>query len=401
MSIAAAIVDEVASPVRTRFNAYPGPFQVFAPLLNSIGLQGGENPPSFVRNTKEIESLYGELVEYDIAEPAYADPGWTGHPQRTNKCTNYNANPDSGAVTPGSAAAFNSATTNLTASDSGSGALFGVVDDAAELAAAGLSGICTSGLVFKIDNSGGSGAAKIDIGGTVGNTNAHSFSVWARGSGTGDIRLSAGEGQTSLTLGSSYAKTISENATPGGTGRVMIVNAGVGAIVYFILNQLEEGAFATSEIVTEGAAATRNASDSSYPVSGNLPVNDCVISFEWTPYAAGQGAIRIFGSRTDADNLVHLFHNGTNLGWRKLISGTTYDATKAFTYIAGTTYNIKFRLSSTNGVDIWIDDVKGTNNSNTTDAVLNTNFYIGQDGSNASYQSGEIKNFGIKHLDQP
>jgi hypothetical protein len=47
--------------------------------------------------------------------------------------------------------------------------------------------------------------------------------------------------------------------TPGDTFQRFAVIANAGSIVYFTLNQLEEGSFVTSPIVTAGASATRAA----------------------------------------------------------------------------------------------------------------------------------------------
>lgn len=162
-----------------------------------------------------------------------------------NKCTNFNANPVD--------------TTNLVKAGDAASTL-SVVDDAAALAAAGLNLVCTSGKVYRLDNSAGSTTAYVDIGGTTGNINVHSFSAWVRGnSGTvGYLTRSGTGGSTALiTGGLPYQRLKLENETPSSTGGQIRVRANAGKIIWFILNQLEELPFCTSEIITAGAAATR------------------------------------------------------------------------------------------------------------------------------------------------
>ncbi len=95
-------------------------------------------------------------------------------------------------------------------------------------------------------------------------------------------------------------------------------------------------------------------------------VNDFVPVITWTPLAAGQGQITILSGYVDASNYIEIGHDGTNIYLRSRIAGTNYNATKALAYVAGTTYSIKARVSATQGKDIFVDDVIGTNHANTT-----------------------------------
>src|SRR5690606_20738143 len=100
----------------------------------------------------------GILQPFDANVAAITDRGLYAGGQRVNKCRNFNANPTdlTGVSKAGDAAAM------LT-----------VVDDSAELAAAGLDGICTSGMAFKFDNSAGTSTSWLYIAGNSGNTNPH------------------------------------------------------------------------------------------------------------------------------------------------------------------------------------------------------------------------------------
>lgn len=163
---------------------------------------------------------------------------------RSNKNTNYNVNP--------------SATTNLATSGDAAGVL-SVVSDTSALATANLDALCTNGNVFKADNSGGSTNFVVTLGGTVGNTNPHSYSIFARATGgTATFQLLGGSKSATIS-GSSYTQYVVENDTPDITSRQLRLVVGAGRVCYFILNGLQEGKFYTTPIVIQGASATRAA----------------------------------------------------------------------------------------------------------------------------------------------
>lgn len=159
----------------------------------------------------------------------------------TNKCENYNAAP--------------SDLTGVTLS-SGS-AVLSIVDDTSALASMGLDEI-GSGAAIKIDNSTSGSSCTVDFAGTFGNTNPHSLSIWVRmETGAGDMRRT-GSGSNTVTLsGDNYQRYMLENETPSSSSSAMRIRLNPGAVAYCILNQLEEGAFCTSEIIVAGSAATR------------------------------------------------------------------------------------------------------------------------------------------------
>jgi len=353
-----------------------------------------------VDGTKVFLSTNGNSVASNVVTEASGTPitdaiGYFGEPASTNKCTNYNANPDSGAVSMGTLAAFNAAGVTGVAAGGGDGStLFGVVDDATALAAAGLDGICTDNLVLKIDNSSGTGVALFRMSGAVANTNTHSISGWVRvdSGDTATIALSGNVGIVSTTS-TSFVRVSSENITPPDGTRQFDFRVDTGFVGYFILNQLEEKAFSTSEIITEGSAVTRNKDDMSYP-STNIPINDCVFTFDWTPTAAGQGTVSYFSSGSATDEIL-LYYTASSLRIRKRVSSTNYDVTTAFAYSAGTTYSLKVRLDSSAGIDMWIDDSKGSNNSNTLDISFPTDLFIGSYYDGSLQQTGGINNFVV------
>jgi hypothetical protein len=210
----------------------------------------------------------GIIFTTDKAGSRIPNTGVLIEDQSTNKCTNYNANPNSGAVAMGTLAAFNAVVTNVVALNGDGSTLFGVVDDSTELAAAGLDALCIDGLVLKIDNSSGAVRANFSFGGAT-NANAHTISIQTRGDGS--IHLS-GRYATSNQLFSSVGYEEVEH-TDTSTGVEMAISVEVGDVGYFILNQLEEGSTATSKIITEGSAATRN-EDVSYATPLNVDTSE-------------------------------------------------------------------------------------------------------------------------------
>lgn len=158
-----------------------------------------------------------------------------------NLCQNFNANPTAltGVSKTGDAAA------TLT-----------VVSDTAALAAAGLSGICTVGNVYKLDNSAGVALATADISGSTPDANSYTYSAYLRGSGTGSITSNVGGvGSGNKSMTGSYVQ-YSGSGNPAGAGGGLRIVANAGAVVFFILNQLESGLGLNPVVVVAGAAAT-------------------------------------------------------------------------------------------------------------------------------------------------
>lgn len=186
----------------------------------------------------------GILQPFDANVAAITDRGLYAGGQRVNKCRNFNANPTdlTGVSKAGDAAAM------LT-----------VVDDSAELAAAGLDGICTSGMAFQFDNSAGTSTSWLYIAGNSGNTNPHTMSVYMRSTGSARMVLSS-SGGTGWMSSASYTRR-SATVTPANSSQQIVIEVAAGKVVWFILNQLEEGSFASPPIVTDGGTGTTRLAD--------------------------------------------------------------------------------------------------------------------------------------------
>lgn len=169
---------------------------------------------------------------------------------RTNRCTNYNAAPTTGA--PGNA--------NATLSGDAAATLTMVSDttnlNAGKLAALVTAGVL-SGTVYCLNNSAGVADAFVTFGGTVTDTTAHRGFIWARGS-AGRLEIGGVQIVAITAVGTTWTR-FEGTRTPAVATEQMRVAAPAGATIYFVLNQLEKGAFATAPIVVAGATATRNA----------------------------------------------------------------------------------------------------------------------------------------------
>ncbi len=137
--------------------------------------------------------------------------------------------------------------------------------------------------------------------------------------------------------------------------------------------QIEVGTFSSSNIPTTTTAVTRNADFESGVAAGNVGVVAGTIFMEWTPDAAAQGTIFLWGSFVDASNYTAILHDGTNMIFRKRIGGSNNDATKALAYVAGTTYKIAGTYDGS-GIQVYVDGVAGTADSNATDPQFGTDF---------------------------
>ncbi len=164
-----------------------------------------------------------------------------------NKLTVYNANP--------------TATTNWTKGGD-AGSIFSVVDDPSSyLAGAKIEDVCTGGKLYKLDNAAGTTDAYVESAATFGSTSVHTISAWIvalNGSGTGAKLTRSGTSPTAFDIGVGTSLKRQEYAlTPNATTDKMRILAPAGKVVYFILPQMELNPFASSVIITAGAAATR------------------------------------------------------------------------------------------------------------------------------------------------
>ena len=107
--------------------------------------------------------------------------------------------------------------------------------------------------------------------------------------------------------------------------------------------------------------------------------NDFVLSCDWTPTNANASTLLESGN-------VKINYTGTAL---QMVKGAII-ATTPLTAVAGTKYHVDGRVSATNGVDVWLDGVKGTGNADVADAVTGADLQIGATAALAEHINGTI-----------
>ena len=278
--------------------------QWYAPTLGatrSIATRKG------LRQIQTSEAFEGMLIE----------------PAMTNKCTCRKSNPTD--------------LTNVMKSGDAASVL-SVVSDAAALTAAGLSDICTSGMVYELNNTAGTTTAYASISGSTGNTNPHSGSIYAYKIGIPNASFTVDGGTPAISAPTTFTKLLLQNFTPGGTTTKLLAVASAGAKIRFILPQLEESAFCTSPIASAAdtaASQTRAASVVSAPTSGVFPSTgqDFAVFLERVATAAGQTAT-LLSTRVDADNLISVSTTATAVGVNLRKTATDNAASAAYTHTA-------------------------------------------------------------------
>ncbi len=176
-------------------------------------------------------------------------------------------------------------------------------DPASYLSGAKLTGVCSNGKVWRLDNSAGATDAWAETSATFGATTVHTISAWMIATGGNAELTRSGTTPTTktITAGGSFARqefTLTPNAT---TDKMRIV-AKAGAIVYFILPQIEVNSFASTEIITTGAAATREVE--------SLNVNS-VNTKSWFSEAQGtiMARVRFTGYHASGSRYAFALHN--------------------------------------------------------------------------------------------
>lgn len=178
-------------------------------------------------------------------------------------------------------------------------AVLSIVDDRKELEAAGLAHLCSEGRkAFKYDNSAGTSHAWCSIAGSQ-DGSAHTASMFARGHGGGVfLRTGFNSGTDSYrVLSPHYERHIYRQSTINSgvltSGDSVHLHLDPGAVLYFVLNQWEEGDDATAVIPVRGAAVTVNTP----PFGEIVTVPAGQPRFDYGPDGIGRGFVAERGSR--------------------------------------------------------------------------------------------------------
>jgi hypothetical protein len=328
-------------------------------------------------------------------EPFASNFGYSNWPARTNKVTCRKFNPVN--------------TTGITKSGDAA-AVLSVVDDTAALTAAGLIGICTSGKVYKLDNSAGSGVSYVVFSGPTTNINPHSGQIYVLGDAARIIDGNNLAVWNDFDSAVSFTARTFTNITPSVTTTTLALRVPAGANIQFILPQLEEGAFATPPIfdpINDSLTSiTRAATNLSLPTAGVLPVNDFGIWVEAIPGATGQATPVLFGSHADANNYLEVYANATQVRFYKVVAGafagpvTTYTHTKdvpfqvqAYQSLAG----MGIRIKPQGGA--WTAWQETTDATSLLNAVIGSTYSVGSRNA-ANHFSGYYPSLAIiQHAD--
>lgn len=137
------------------------------------------------------------------------------------------------------------------------------VDDTEELRKAGLNRLVPDGQVLKVDNSAGTSTVWAFASGTTGNTNQHAVSAFVRGGGLVRVTVNGDSSPGYVGAPATYER-ISGLRTPSNSTNVFELDVQPGAVIYFVLSQLEEGGFVTSPIRNPTAGSVTRDNDSVY-----------------------------------------------------------------------------------------------------------------------------------------
>lgn len=204
----------------------------------------------FTRNTPATYWEDGVLKTAAAGEPVFEDGAWRMEPSMTNKITARKHNP------------IDFSNTSTIPESSDPAAVYSISDDALALEESGLGNVCTNGMVYKIDNSGGTGKAYFQFYGATGSLNTHTISGYMRGSGSASIRL----GNMPITnepLTDRYVRR-SVTQVPPSQSSTTVVEVAPGAVCYVILPQMEASTILTSVVPGNTlSAVTRSADNAS------------------------------------------------------------------------------------------------------------------------------------------
>ena len=306
----------------------------FASLLNSV--QPAVGPAgSFQRNSQATYrapmGMSLDIVADNESRHEYSKAGATlgilMEPASTNKCENYNANPDA-------------ALTNVSKGGDAA-AVLSRVSDVSGLNAAGLQNLCTSGFVIRLDNTAGSTDAWVSIVGASGNINEHYGSVYWRGSGNASIGMTALGPSQALPM--NYERFV-QSLTPPSDTAVLQIFAEPGADLYFVLNQLEEDENPTTVIITQAAPASRAIELTNWPIETILNQAEGMAAIIWRPvlnsadiansifmrilFSATRGGLMYFKKSASGTNQLMAEDNAGNLAFYNMpvgiVSGQEY-----------------------------------------------------------------------------
>lgn len=352
------------------------------PLTTNITPDIGVGAVTFTRASAVwLRNDAGVYTQFGSGVAAINSDGLLCEPLRVNRCTNYNAAPDA-------------AKTNISVSA-------GTVVRALrvkQLADAGLANICSSGYVWRLNNTTGS-SITITLGGTVSGTNAAAVSLFAWVTGAAcTIQITGAKGAQLIGTNDGFERFVSESiGSVAGTEQMQIV-VPAGACIEWVLNQLEQGAnttvaSVTSPIVIAGAVATRNATVVSIPGS-ILPTNNYAVVFDLlshTTHGDSGNPCAIHALIDGSNRMLFTIANGVNLN--RIVAASAQNAyAKHAQQLERVTYGLL--ADSVLGLYAFSNGSQGYG-AGTSAAFQPTAVYLGARSDGSQAFCGQIRNFRV------
>ena len=308
----------------------------------STDISGAPIVPSVEQKTRTGNADFSAFTpsttfpRFDASDPLRM-PGMLCEPTRTNKVTCQKANP----VDITSINIFGSPTVTV------------ATGQTSRISEAKLERVCTNGNLYKVTGTTGD---VVSITGSS-NTNPHSLSAYIAVI-SGEVSLRFDGVTRTAASGSVLSRVKAENITPSGAKDLGFIITAPGTDFYFILPQLEEGAFCTLPIckASDGSdqltPLTRAATVVSFPTAGKIPVNNFAIRMIVVPRASGQSSAYCFGTYIDSNNYTAIIINPTSVTIRKRVSGISNDASVSITHANRIPLDLILYLSPATGIQV-------------------------------------------------
>lgn len=348
------------------------------PVLGSVGASFSRAGSAWYPNDEGVYTLHGNNV------PGFNSKGLFNEPNRVNRCTNFNANPDE----------------ELTGVSVDSGQITRVKREA-DLKQAGLENICDSGYVFRYENTGAA-TATITISGEIGSTDRPAaISLWAKVSGNGTVTYRLGDsfGAQYIVPGKPFQRYFSGHILGHASTDTFQISVPSGTSIEWVLNQLEDASFGTlcgptTPIVTQGDVGQRYATLINLPAS-MIPSDQeaFVLAMDMYLPTASQDseAPYWFHIQKDGDNYLRAYGSEG----RNRQEGENYDSRGKWASQAGLS-KIAVLVSEPYGVGYYVNGSKPISVSLSPMPDLSTatiNLLRKNDGS--QYAAGQVSNIKV------
>ena len=207
--------------------------------------------------------------------------------------------------------------------------------------------------------------------------------------GTGTVTVAAGTATGTGFGAASEGTPVTFNLSVAGTVTIVVAGGPDRANV-------QKASDVTSFILDAAAPTVRQADSLSGTVNGSVPPNDFAVYMEATLYDINAGR-SLFGVIEDVNNWVDIgLATSTKITLTKKVATVNSFATFTGAWTRGQTVKIAARVSSTQGIHIWVDGVVGSvSTAELTDLAFAGTFYIGANRTGFGQGNAAIKNLQI------